>query len=104
QDRIPERGRLWSINFPDTTLEGPRGIKFAPMGVQRPTDRVENRLDPRGRPYYWSGLDSSQPRRVDPETDVQDLADGYVTVTPLHFDLTETGVLESCRACKWGLD
>lgn len=103
-DRVPERGRLWSINFPDSTPQGPRGVRFVPMGVQRPTDRVEKRLDPRGRPYYWSGLDSSKPRQLEPETDVQDLSDGYVTVTPLHFDLTETAVLNQCRAFDWQLD
>lgn len=103
-DRVPESGRLWSINFPDSCPQGPRGVRFVPMGVQRPSDRVERRLDPRGRPYYWSGLDSSQPRDLEPETDVKDLNDGYVTVTPLHFDLTETGLLAQCRQSEWGLE
>jgi 5'-nucleotidase len=102
--RVPERGRLWTINFPDTTPAGPRGVKFAPMGVQRHTDTVVKRLDPRGRPYFWSGLDSLKLNQMREETDVRDLAEGYVTVTPLHFDLTETTLLAQCRQWAWKLE
>lgn len=103
-DRFPDRGRLWSINFPDSTPEGPRGVKFAPMGVRRMTDRVEKRLDPRGRPYYWSGLDPFEPPQLQEETDVKDVVEGYVTVTPLHFDLTEMSLLDRCRGFELKLD
>ncbi len=103
-DRVPEKGRLWTINFPNTTPEGPRGVRFAPMGVQRLTDTVEKRIDPRGRPYYWSGIDPLEPHQMEAETDVQDLNEGYATVTPLHFDLTETTVLETCRRFEWELE
>ncbi|MBX3435984.1 MAG: 5'/3'-nucleotidase SurE [Planctomycetaceae bacterium] len=104
RERVPERGRLWSINFPDSTPEGPRGVRFAPMAVQRLADRVEKRLDPRGRPYYWSGLNPTRPQTPQPETDLKDIMEGYVTVTPLHFDLTETNVLSRCRELQWNFE
>lgn len=100
---IPEKGQLWTINLPNSTPEGPKGIRFAPMGVQRVMDRVEKRLDPRGRPYYWSGLDPLHPPVMLDETDVKDLSEGYVTVTPLRFDLTDKEVLERCRNFDWKL-
>jgi len=103
-DRVPQPGRLWTINFPDTTPEGPRGVRFAPMGVQRPTDAVEKRLDPQGRPYFWSGFKPLNRDEMHAETDLRDLAEGYVTVTPLHFDLTEIRILEECRKLEWALD
>ncbi len=94
RERFPQSGLLWSINFPDTSAEGPRGVKFVSMGVKRRTDTIEKRIDPRGRPYYWSGLDPIKNHELEPDTDVLGLHEGYVTVTPLHFDLTEVALLE----------
>jgi 5'-nucleotidase len=103
---LPESGGqagLWSINFPGSTPEGPRGVRCSAMGVHRHTDTVERRTDPRGRPYYWSGLDPLKNHAMDEGTDVQDLHEGYVTITPLHFDLTETAVLQQARQRNWPL-
>lgn len=88
-------GSLWNINFPNTTPDGPRGVKLCSMGVKRPTDRIEKRIDPRGRPYFWSGLDPLKSHTLEPGSDVRELQEGYVTVTPLHFDLTETSLLRT---------
>jgi len=48
---------------------------------------VGERHDPKGRPYYWieEGEDSWQPHD---RSDYQAVHDGYVSVTPLHPDLT----------------
>lgn len=96
--------QLWNINFPETTLEGPRGVKVLPMGVQRYGEKMEKRLDPRGRIYYWSGSDKqlSAPRQVD--TDVQGMVDGYITMTPLQFDMTQRQQLEAYRGFEWNLN
>jgi 5'-nucleotidase len=92
------QGMLWNINLPDTTPEGPKGVRLTSMAVRRHTDRIEKRIDPRGRPYYWSGLDPLRNHELDPNTDVKELTDGYATVTPLHFDLTQTGTLKEFSA------
>lgn len=102
-ERCPRPGMLWNVNFPNTTPEGPKGVKLASMGVRRHTDTIEKRKDPRGRPYYWSGLDPLKSHELAPGSDVKELLDGYVTVTPLHFDLTETGVLEELNQSGWDL-
>lgn len=102
-ERCPRRGTLWNMNFPDTTDAGPRGVKLCSMGVRRHTDTVEKRIDPRGRPYYWSGLDPVQNHELDPGTDVKEIDGGYVTLTPLHFDLTETSLLETLGGSAWEL-
>jgi 5'-nucleotidase len=49
--------------------------------------RIIERNDPRGFPYFWFGL---APAVETPghKTDLEAIADGYVTVTPLHLDLT----------------
>lgn len=101
RERVPQPGTLWNINFPDTTAQGPRGVKLCSMGVRRHTDTIEKRIDPRGRPYYWSGLDPLANHELEPGTDVRELADGYVTLTPLHFDLTATELLTTLRDGDW---
>jgi 5'-nucleotidase len=102
-ERCPERGSLWNINFPDTVPYGPRGVRLCAMGVRRHTDTVEKRIDPRGRAYYWSGLDPVKNHELDPGTDVKEIEDGYVTMTPLHFDLTEGALLETLGGGEWNL-
>jgi 5'-nucleotidase len=99
--RMPQPGTLWNMNFPDTTDAGPRGVKLCSMGVRRHTDTIEKRIDPRGRPYYWSGLDPLANHELEPGTDVRELADGYVTLTPLHFDLTAAELLTALRDVEW---
>ena len=49
--------------------------------------RIIERTDPRGYPYYWFGLAPTveTPGHV---TDLEVVADGYISVTPLHLDLT----------------
>ncbi|MFG0332226.1 MAG: 5'/3'-nucleotidase SurE, partial [Maioricimonas sp. JB049] len=103
-DRCPDKGQLWNINFPDTSAEGPRGVKTVPMGVHRHSDTIEKRRDPRGRPYYWSGVDPIRNHAQEPGTDIRELRDGYVTVTPLHFDLTEKPRLAELAGLEWSLD
>ena len=99
----PKCGSLWNLNFPDTTPEGPRGVKLVAMGVRRHADVMEKRTDPRGRTYYWSGLDPYENHQMEPGTDLKELADGYATLTPLHFDLTERGVLDQHRDAPFTL-
>lgn len=96
-ERHPGEAKLWNINLPDTSADGPRGVRMCSMGVKRHTDTVEKRVDPRGRAYYWSGLDPLKNHHLDPGTDVCEIKSGYTTVTPLHFDLTEHKLLAAMR-------
>lgn len=103
RERGPSPGSLWNINLPDSSDEGPRGVRVCPMGVRRHTDTIEKRIDPRGRPYYWSGLDPIGNHELEPGTDVKELREGFVTMTPLHFDLTATELLGNWSALPWAL-
>ncbi|MEW4526477.1 5'/3'-nucleotidase SurE [Maioricimonas sp. JC845] len=103
-ERCPEKGLLWNVNFPDTSDEGPHGVRTVPMGVHRHSDTIEKRHDPRGRPYYWSGVDPIRNHALEPGTDIRELRDGYVTITPLHFDLSEKSRIDELADTKWTLD
>ena len=58
------------------------------------------RVDPRGRPYYWIGGEA--PTGVNEEgTDVGALAAGYVSITPLQLDLTNYKAMDVLKSWDW---
>jgi 5'-nucleotidase len=71
-----------------------------PMGVARYGEDFVRRQDPRGRDYYWA-TNEPRPERGAEETDLSALEDGFVTLTPLEFDLTKPQTLEEMKA--WNL-
>ncbi len=97
-------GRLWNVNFPETRPEWPRGVKWAALGVKRHVDVMEKRIDPRGRPYYWSGLDPIINHQLEAGTDIQELSEGFITVTPLKYDLTDHSQLNDSLNAQTGND
>ena len=83
----PTPGSLFNVSLPAHARGEPKGVKVVPMAVGRHGETFERRTDPRGRTYYW--LTYAPPYHLEgPETDVSALAEGYIAVTPLHFDLT----------------
>lgn len=89
---------LVNVNFPALAPDAVKGVRVVRQGI-RDYGRlrlVRNR-DPRGYDYFWFGL---RPVLHTPgqETDLEALADGYVTVTPLHLDLTHEASLEVLAA------
>ena len=59
--------------------------------------RIIERSDPRGFPYFWFGL---APTLETPghSTDLETIADGYISVAPLHLDLTFEPAMEGLAA------
>lgn len=103
-DRWEGPGALWNVNFPpEKQPEWPLGVKTVSIAVRRHTDTIEKRIDPRGRTYFWSGIEPIKSHHMDPGTDIEALLDGYITITPLHFDLTERPVLERLQNASWEL-
>lgn len=96
----PPAGSLLNVNLPASSRGRPRGVRVVPMAVGRHGEGFERRTDPRGRTYYW--LTYAPPFHLEgPETDVSSLAEGYITVTPLHFDLTRRDQLAALAAWDW---
>lgn len=91
-DGIPT-GSLWNLNLPATSEAGPQGLKRVRMATRRSHDQVEKRIDPRGRPYYWSGVEGLMSHAAEPGTDVYEIEQGFATLTPLQFDLTRRELL-----------
>jgi 5'-nucleotidase len=92
--------QLYNLNIPTKAIANRRGLKVVPMGVARYGEQYIKRKDPRGRTYYWATNDPPPPRGVE-ETDLTAIAEGYVTLTPLQFDMTKTGALNAMQS--WNL-
>jgi 5'-nucleotidase len=98
--RKPAPGSLFNVNLPADNRGTPRGVKVVPMSVGRHGEAFERRADPRGRTYYW--LTYAPPFHLEgPETDVSSLAEGFITVTPLHFDMTHRPRMADLAAWEW---
>lgn len=96
----PPAGSLFNVNIPANARGNPRGIRVVPMGIGRHGEGFERRQDPRGRTYYW--LTYAPPYSFEGEaSDVSSLAEGYITVTPLHFDMTRHDQLAELRRWDW---
>jgi 5'-nucleotidase len=86
--RRPPAGSLFNVNVPDLGRGPVRGVRVVPQNVAAYVEAYDRRIDPRGRVYFWTGAEFSCPD-PHPDTDVTALAEGYITVTPLQFDLTQ---------------
>ena len=91
--------QLYNLNIPTVALREPTDVRVVPMGVARYGESFIERRDPRGRRYFWATNDPPPPPGHF-ETDLTALAKGYVTLTPLKFDMTEPRELESMRSWK----
>ena len=81
---------LLNINIPQGS---PKGVKVTRLGNRRYENVFHKRIDPRGGVYYWMAgepkdMTPDKPK-LDAETDFDTVNDGFISITPLHFDLTD---------------
>lgn len=91
---------LFNVNLPAVSPQDVKGIRVTSLGKRRYADSITRANDPSGREYFWIGGGVASWRGAD-DSDFQAVEDGYVSVTPLHLDLTNYQLLEEIRA--WGL-
>ncbi len=83
QNGIPP-GVLLNVNVPKGT---PRGVRITRQGTRTYRAAAVERLDPSGRPYFWiAGADTTPSQEQD--GDHAAMLEGYVSITPLHADMT----------------
>lgn len=79
---------LMNINFPPIPAADVKGVKPVRQGLRDYGRlKLDRRTDPRGFPYYWFGL-GRVPHTPIADTDLEAIEQGYITVTPLHLDMT----------------
>ncbi len=96
-DGLPE-GVVLNVNVPYLKEQELKGYMITRQGLRVYRDALDQRVDPRGKPYYWIG--GEYPTGVnEPGTDVGALKEGYVSITPLQLDLTNYKAMDMLR--KW---
>src|SRR4051812_47114536 len=100
--RRPPAGSLFNVNVPSLDRGPVRGVRVLPQNLPPYVEGFDRRTDPRGRVYFWTTPDFSCPD-PHPDTDVTALAEGYITVTPLQFDLTDATRLREMAGWEWRL-
>lgn len=91
---------LLNVNVPLLKDEEIRGFRLTRQGLRVYHSRLDEGVDPRGRPYYWIAGDA--PTGVaERGTDIGALAEGFVSVTPLHLDLTAYRELTDLNTWPW---
>ena len=94
-------GQVVSVNIPPLRPhESPTGIKVVRQCTNAWNDTYEERTDPRGKRYYWNNT-VFRLGSTDADTDVAALRDGYVTLTPLQFDLTHYPMMREWKDREW---
>jgi 5'-nucleotidase len=98
--RNAPKGTLFNVNIPSTDRGAVKGVRVLPQNAAPYTEKFDRRIDPRGRVYFWSMPEFGCPN-PHPDTDVTALAEGFITVTPLQFDLTHFAQLDRMKTWQW---
>ena len=102
---VLERGlpsdTLLNVNIP-APLDGEpiRGFALTRMGRRRYGDAIIEKVDPRGKKYYWIGGDELAFEDAE-GTDFHAVSHGLISVTPIHLDLTNYKSFDALRALQF---
>ncbi len=96
----PPAMTYWNVNFPNIPIEEIRGIRVTELGHRAYQDIVLERIDPRGKPYYWIGGDEPT---YEPEegTDFEAIEKGFISITPLRLELNDHDSIEEMSNWEW---
>ena len=98
RDRLPSE-TLFNVNLPPIAPDAVKGIRVTSLGQRRYADSITRADDPSGREYFWIGGGVASWSGAE-DSDFQAVEDGFVSVTPLHLDLTNYELLEEIRAWR----
>jgi 5'-nucleotidase len=87
---------LLNINVPNTDKSKIFGVKFTRQGKIVYNNAIHEIHDPKGKRHYWLGGSQFHMEREE-DSDVQAVHDGYISITPIHLDLTNYEALNFLR-------
>ena len=95
---LPDK-TLLNVNIPNLPEDKIKGVAITRQGESRVEERFEKRTDPRNQTYYW--LDGTfrlqEPKN---EADAAMVSDGYVSITPVQYDLTAYPAIDMLKDWK----
>ncbi|TVP54368.1 MAG: 5'/3'-nucleotidase SurE [Gemmatimonadales bacterium] len=99
-DREFPKATLLNVNLPPIDPSDVQGVRVTTLGQRRYSDSLTRAKDPSGREYFWIGGGERRWTGRD-DSDFRAVDEGYISVTPLHLDLTNYRLLEEIRG--WNL-
>jgi 5'-nucleotidase len=84
---------ILNVNVPDLPLHEVKGFEVTRLGHRHRAEPVVKTKDPRGRPMYWIGP-AGPGQDAGPGTDFDAIRRGYISITPIHVDLTRYQALD----------
>ncbi len=94
------KGVLLNVNIPYLPAEQIKGFQITRQGKRVYRDALDARIDPLGKPYYWIGGEAPT-GLPDEGTDFGALAQGYVSINPLHLDMTAHDLIQQMGGWSW---
>lgn len=92
---------LFNVNLPAVAPGAVAGVRITSLGRRAYVGSLTRARDPAGREYFWIGGGESTWWGSD-DSDFRAVHHGFISVTPLHLDLTNHGLLEGVG--RWGLE
>ncbi|MEE8575168.1 MAG: 5'/3'-nucleotidase SurE [Thermodesulfobacteriota bacterium] len=89
---------LLNVNVP--AIKDIKGHKVTSLGKRSYTGDIIEKTDPRGKKYYWLGGDMERWEGGE-DSDFHVVHDGFISITPLHLDLTNHASLKELRTWKF---
>ena len=88
---------LLNVNVPDMHFDLIKGLQITRLGKRIYRDELVERKDPNGRAYYWIGGEAPLGDTEEHGTDVWAVAHQFVSVTPVHLDMTSHGMIDQLK-------
>ena len=91
--RLPAQTIL-NVNVPDLPFNELKGMQVTRLGTRHTASPMVKEFDPRGDEIYWVGPPGLE-ADAGPGTDFYAVNQGFVSVTPLHLDMTNYGLFDA---------
>ena len=89
---------ILNVNAPNLPQPEIKGVAVTTQGRRQYVDRIEKRHDPLGRPYFWLGGSlAEEAAGAEDGSDVRAVADGFLSITPIHLDMTAYALMPDLR-------
>jgi 5'-nucleotidase len=100
KEGIPE-DTLLNVNIPGVSEGKINGVRITKLGSRRYKNSFQARLDPHGQEYYWMSGEAVDENN-DSDCDINLISENYITITPIHFELTRFNYIEILKG--WHFD
>lgn len=97
------KNAILNINFPLLDLKQIKGIRITELGIRKYNSSYIKRVDPMGNEYYWLSGELIK-NNIIKNSDINAIENGYISITPLHYNLTDFRALKEISQMSKNFD